>query len=296
MPPRSPIPARFNPVWPADWSAFSLAAFATAMVHVMWPYNGWTNVAPLAGEIRDPQRNVPRAFIGGMLVLIAVYTGVDAYFLAVPASDMTELGGAVSTEVCYRLLGPVGLMLASAALMVSVLGTVGGNLLVGPRSVFALSGRGWPRGFSGIATPGTKRRWSRDGVDDRRLRLVRRRRSRSTSGHRYRTEVVLRRADRFYRVRFDALGNAGRRYDLRLPGAIPRQAGRSAAPGYPVVPAIYIVTMLAVLANMLTTTSQRFEAIAGLDPLLREWSCISRHCGGDDATSSSASSIPQRKP
>ena len=55
----------------------------------LWAYDGWNNVAPLAGEIRDPQRNLPRAFIGGMLVVAALYLFVNiAYYYALtPARD-----------------------------------------------------------------------------------------------------------------------------------------------------------------------------------------------------------------
>jgi len=263
--PTVPDPARFNPVWPSDWYAFSFAAFATAMVHVMWPYNGWTNVAPLAGEIRDPQKNVPRAFIGGMLVLIAVYTGVNiSYFLAVPASEMTQLGGTpVSTEVCYRLLGPVGLMLASAALMVSVLGTVGGNLLVGPRSVFALSREGMaPKILGSIHS-----RYETPLVATVLMTCV-------SALFVVNVAAYTQLAGLGLKSSFDVLTGfivfgstlletlaVGTIFVFRV-----RYPGERAfrCPGYPVVPAIYIVTMLAVLANMLLTPSDRIEAIAGL--------------------------------
>jgi amino acid transporter len=263
--PTVPDPARFRPVWPSDWSAFGFAAFATAMIHVMWPYNGWTNVAPLAGEIRDPQRNVPRAFIGGMLVLIAVYTGVNvSYFLALPASEMTKLGDTpVSTEVCYRLIGPVGLMLASAALMVSVLGTVGGNLLVGPRSVFALSREGMAPRILGTVHA----RYETPLAATVLMTLV-------SAGFVLGVAVYVQLTGAGMKSSFDVLTDfivfgstlletlaVGTVYVFRVryPGERPFRC-----PGYPVVPAIYILTMLAVLANMLATPSQRSEAFAGL--------------------------------
>lgn len=263
----APDTARFVPVWPSDWSQFSFAAFAAAMVAILWPYNGWTNVSPLAGEIRDPQRNVPRAFVGGMFVLIAVYTGVNvSYYLALSGNDMAALQAdgspPVSTRVCERLLGPVGLLLASAALMLSVLGTVGGNLLVGPRSVFALS---------------------REGMAPARL---------GTVHSRYQTPLaatVLMTAVTVGFVLAVALA-----VDLKWVGKSSfdvltgfvvfgstlletlavatiyvfrwrHKEGRAfRCPGYPVVPALYIVTMLAVLANMILTPGNQIEAVAGL--------------------------------
>ena len=54
-----------------------VAGFGAAMLGALWAYDGWNNVAPLAGEIRNPQRNLPRAFIGGMLIVAALYLFVN---------------------------------------------------------------------------------------------------------------------------------------------------------------------------------------------------------------------------
>ena len=60
-----------------------IAGFGAAMLGALWAYDGWNNVAPLAGEIRNPQRNLPRAFVGGMLVVASLYLLVNlAYFYA----------------------------------------------------------------------------------------------------------------------------------------------------------------------------------------------------------------------
>ncbi len=261
----APDPARFAPVWPADWSQFSFAAFAAAMVAVLWPYNGWTNVAPLAGEIRDPQRNIPRAFVGGMLVLIAVYTGVNvSYYLAMTGREMAAVGDTpVSTAVCARLLGPVGLMLASAALMVSVLGTVGGNLLVGPRSVFALSREGLAPAVLGTV----HRKYQTPLVATVLMTGV-------TVGFVFAVAAYTRFTGAGLKSSFDVLTDfivfgstlletlaVGTIYVFR---ARHKHGRRFRCPGYPVVPAVYILTMLAVLTSMILTPDKQPEAFAGL--------------------------------
>lgn len=257
-----PDPARFAPVWPADWSTFSFAAFATAMIAIMWPYNGWTNVAPLAGEIRDPQRNVPRAFIGGMLVLIAVYTAVNvSYYLAMTASEMAAVGDTpVSTAVCGRLLGPVGLLLASAALMLSVLGTVGGNLLVGPRSVFALSREGMAptvlgRVHARYETPVAATVLMTGVTVAFVLGVATYTQLVEKSPFDVLTDFVV-----FGATLLETLAVATI-YVFR----VRHKDGRVfRCPGYPVVPALYIVAMLSVLGNMILTPGQQTEAVAGL--------------------------------
>src|SRR5436309_1331055 len=55
----------------AAWSGW--AAFGTAMLAALWAYDGWNNMPMAAGEVQQPGRNIPRALIGGMLVVMAIY-------------------------------------------------------------------------------------------------------------------------------------------------------------------------------------------------------------------------------
>ncbi len=62
------------------------------MLGALWAYDGWNNVAPLAGEIRNPQRNLPRAFIGGMLVVASLYLFVNiAYYYALTPVEIASV-------------------------------------------------------------------------------------------------------------------------------------------------------------------------------------------------------------
>lgn len=262
-----PDPARFQPVWPAAVDAGYLAAFAVAMVAVMWPYNGWSNVASIAGEIRDPQRNIPRAFIGGMLLLIAVYTAVNvSYFLVIPATEMKALADTpVATEVARRLLGPVGLLLASAAIMVSVFGALGGNMLVGPRGVFALARDGLaPAGF-GRVHPRFETPFAATllmtGVTAGFILSVAAY-TQATGGDKPPFDVITDFVV-FGAALFETLAVASIFvFRARQPHAVAALPYR--CPGYPVVPAVFVVCMLAVLGNMFRTPSQRDEAVIGL--------------------------------
>ena len=67
-------PANLAPLWPSEVGGSLFFGMMTAMVSVLWAYDGWTNVTPVAEEIRDPGRNVPRV-LWGMAVLITVYLG-----------------------------------------------------------------------------------------------------------------------------------------------------------------------------------------------------------------------------
>jgi amino acid transporter len=119
---------------------FSWAGLGTAMLGVLWAYHGWMNIAPIAGEVRQPQRNIPLALIGGVGIIIFLYLGANvAYHLVIPQTEMKDLKNTtVATEFALRLLGPIGAALASGAVMCSVFGALNGNLMVGPRLLYAM--------------------------------------------------------------------------------------------------------------------------------------------------------------
>jgi basic amino acid/polyamine antiporter, APA family len=130
-----------EPVWPADVTTVSWSKFGAALVGVFWAYHGWQNIGSVAEEVRNPGRNIPLSLIAGMFTVMALYLSANlAYYLVVPHDEMVQLGKAtpVATLFAARLLGRVGLMIASATVMTSVFGALNGNLLVGPRLLFAM--------------------------------------------------------------------------------------------------------------------------------------------------------------
>ena len=81
--------ATSSPVWPDALDGSLFTGMMAAMVGVLWAYDGWINVTPLAEEIRDPGRNIPRALILGMATLIAVYLGMTlAYHYVLPMAEV----------------------------------------------------------------------------------------------------------------------------------------------------------------------------------------------------------------
>jgi basic amino acid/polyamine antiporter, APA family len=145
---------------PGDWSHFAgsglggacegvsssarggMAGFGAAMLGALWAYDGWNNVAPLAGEIENPQRNLPRAFIGGMLIVGALYFFVNvAYYYALSPLEIAgvPLSSSVATEVLKRFLGPIAVSLTAVALMVSSFGSLHSSVLANSRIPFAMA-------------------------------------------------------------------------------------------------------------------------------------------------------------
>jgi amino acid transporter len=145
---------RLRPLWPSDWSAqVSMAGVVTAFLGVLWAYHGWMNLASVAEEVHRPQRNLPLALLGGVAAVIFLYLSANlAYHLVIPRPEMAKLTETtVAGELGRRMVGPAGLTLASAAVMVSVFGALNGNLLVGPRLLYAMGDDGLaPRGLRAV--------------------------------------------------------------------------------------------------------------------------------------------------
>ena len=119
-----------------------VAGFGAAMLGALWAYDGWNNVAPLAGEIRAPQRNMPRAFVGGMLVVGALYVFVNiAYYYALSPLEIASVpaDSSVATEVLKRFLGPIAVSLTAVAVMVSSFGSLHSSVLANSRIPFAMA-------------------------------------------------------------------------------------------------------------------------------------------------------------
>lgn len=124
---------------PADKS-FSWLAFGGALIAIQWSYYGWTSLCPVAEEIRTPQRNLPIAIIVGIGIIIVLYLAANlAYALVIPQDEMGRITGTtVATVFTTRLLGPVGGLVISSAIALSVFGAMNGGLLAGPRLLYAM--------------------------------------------------------------------------------------------------------------------------------------------------------------
>ena len=136
-----------------------VAGFGAAMLGALWAYDGWSNVTPLAGEVRDPARNLPRAFIAGLLGVAALYLFVNAaYFYVLTPREIASVAtsSSVATEVMRRFVGPAAVVLVAAALMVSSFGSLHTSVLANSRIPYAMAREGLLfRGLAAVA-PGTR--------------------------------------------------------------------------------------------------------------------------------------------
>jgi basic amino acid/polyamine antiporter, APA family len=129
-------------------SAFpGVSAFGLTVLAALWAYDGWNNLPMAAGEVSNPSRNIPRALIFGTLAVLAVYASINiAYFYALPFSEVATANStqfpaapAVAAKVASTFLGDFSGALLAFAMTVSALSAMHGSILTGARVPFALA-------------------------------------------------------------------------------------------------------------------------------------------------------------
>lgn len=126
----------------AGMAGASLGSFGVALIASLLAYDGWVQLSFVAGEIRNPQRNIVRALAVGTLAVTAIYVLANlAYMraLTVPEIAASEHVGADATA---RILGAGGASVVSALIVLSILGTLNGCFLTIPRVYFAQAADG----------------------------------------------------------------------------------------------------------------------------------------------------------
>ncbi|HEV7903587.1 MAG TPA: amino acid permease [Pyrinomonadaceae bacterium] len=119
-----------------------LAGFGAAMLGALWGYDGWNNLTLVAGEVKDPQRNIPRALIAGMLVIITAYVFVNiAYFYALTPTEVASVSAksSVAREVAVRFFPAIAITLIAAGLLFSSIGSLHTSILTGARVPYAMA-------------------------------------------------------------------------------------------------------------------------------------------------------------
>lgn len=135
----------------ATTTTFSLSMVASALVSIMWAYDGWADLSYIGGEIKNPGRNFPVALIAGTILIIAIYLLLNAaYIYLVPVSEMAGQPLIAATAAGrIPILGGAGAGIVSAIVMISCFGTLNGSMLTNPRIFFAMADRGLF--FKGVA-------------------------------------------------------------------------------------------------------------------------------------------------
>lgn len=155
---------RLAPFAPESRGAGLWLAAGIAMIPTLFAYNGWMFSTYVAGEIRDPARNLPRSIIAGMAIVLVVYLGVNVAYLFILPFDRLQASTLVAADAMQAAVGPWGAGFVAAAVMISTFGALNVAILAYPRIGFALA-------RDGLFFPGVARVGARSAVPVRAILL-----------------------------------------------------------------------------------------------------------------------------
>ena len=238
----------YTPAFPPG--SFSLMPFGLALVSVLWVYDGWADVTFVGGEVKDPERNLPRVLIYGTLIIITLYLLANLAYLAVLPMEELRTSKLVAADVAERVMGTPGVAFVSVAVMVSTFGTLNGSVMTGARVLFATAA---------------------DGLLFKPIARVH---------PRFKTPSVAIILEAMLGVLFVLVGTFEQLADAFVTAIVPFYALAVASvfvlrrrpdyappfrvPGYPVVPAIFIVATLLLLGNAIIDPASRYPTLAVL--------------------------------
>jgi basic amino acid/polyamine antiporter, APA family len=134
-----------------DWSHFSpfvaqregsaplLAALAGGLVSAFFSFGGWWDLSKLAGEVREPERTLPRALVYGVLIVTAVYVLTSAAFVYLVPPERVTSGETFAAQAGEALFGRFGGSAFAFVVIVAVLGSLAGLIMAAPRVYYAMA-------------------------------------------------------------------------------------------------------------------------------------------------------------
>jgi APA family basic amino acid/polyamine antiporter len=127
----------------APVAPLTFAGFIAALVAALWAYDGWNNVSMVSSEVRNPQRNLPLALIGGTLAVIAIYLLANwAYFHVLTAREVAGADRAPA-EMMRKIFDGPGANAVAIAAMISIFAALNGSILSGSRVPYAAARQGY---------------------------------------------------------------------------------------------------------------------------------------------------------
>ena len=113
--------------------------FGLALISVLWAYDGFADLSFAAGEVTDPQRNLPRAIVVGTLAIVGIYLAANAAYLYVSPVESVATSPLIAADTMQALFGPIGVALVSVVVTIATLGALMATMLSAPRILFAMA-------------------------------------------------------------------------------------------------------------------------------------------------------------
>ena len=124
------------------FSGTLLSSFGVALVATLWAYKGWEAATFTAGELKDPQRNLPLGLFAGTLLVIGLYLLANvAYLWVLPAPEIAR-SSRIAADAMQSAVGAAGAGIVAFVILFSITGAANGNLLTAPRVFYAMANDG----------------------------------------------------------------------------------------------------------------------------------------------------------
>ena len=124
-------------------ASLSFTGFIAALVAALWAYDGWNNVSMVSSEIKQPQKNLPLALIGGTLGVIGIYLLANIAYFHVMSPAEVAASPRVAADMMQKIFGRVGANAVSVAAMISIFAALNGSILSGARVPYAAARQGY---------------------------------------------------------------------------------------------------------------------------------------------------------
>jgi amino acid transporter len=113
--------------------------FGLSLISVMWAYDGFADLTFASGEVKDPQRNLPRAILIGTAAIIVIYLLANTAYLYVTPIDRLKSSPLIAADTLGAMFGQAGVSFIAIVVMISTFGSLMGSMLASPRIFFAMA-------------------------------------------------------------------------------------------------------------------------------------------------------------
>jgi APA family basic amino acid/polyamine antiporter len=128
-----------DPIWPSALSAGVFSAFLAALAAALWAYDGWEDLNLVGSEVQDPQRNFPRALVGGVSLVAVIYLLFSAACLKILPFESVAASQHIASDVVEHVAGRGAAFWITVAMAISALGSMNSSVLSGARVPYAMA-------------------------------------------------------------------------------------------------------------------------------------------------------------
>jgi len=128
-----------DPIWPAVMNGGVLRAFLAALAAALWAYDGWEDLNLVGSEVENPQRNFPRALVGGVALVALIYFLFSAACLKVLPFESVAASPHIASDVVEHVAGRGAAAWITLAMVISALGSMNSSVLSGARPSYAMA-------------------------------------------------------------------------------------------------------------------------------------------------------------